>query len=311
VNRIFWRSKEGREAPKSARFFLQPFAGSLMPLDGEIVSALPSPIEWIEPLARIDEPNREEWCKRVKKTLDQIARGTLQKVVLARRTTFHLEQPVDPFRILAALKKKAQGAALFCLERGKKAFLGASPERLFRREGRTLFVDALAGTRKKGELFSEKDAREFQFVENYFRDSTLCEKITFSPLSIHQTANLQHYYSQGTGLLKPHISDVDIVQTLHPTPALCGTPKKQAFEWIETLEPFHRDLYGGVLGWSNQEEADSTVCIRCAAVEGTQIHCYTGAGIVAGSDPDAEWEELESKLSLYQEIIQCGPSLIS
>ncbi len=282
-----------------------------MPLSGEQISSLPSPIEFIEPLTRIDSPNAEEWRKMVKKALYEIELGTLEKVVLARKTTFILQESPDPFGMAATLERKTQGASLFCIDLGKCAFLGASPERLFRRDGRTLFVDSMAATRKKGEPFSEKDSREFGFVENYLRTLHVCDELRFSPLSVHQTANLQHYYSQGIGLLKPKVSDLDIVKALHPTPALCGVPKKKAFDWIEAEEPFRRGLYGGVLGWSVEDESDSTVCIRCCMIEGRKVHFYTGAGIVAGSDPDAEWEELESKLSLYEEIIPCGHSLIS
>jgi menaquinone-specific isochorismate synthase len=200
---------------------------------------------------------------------------------------------------------------LFCLDFGKTSFLGASPERLFRRQGANLFVDALAGTRRKGENFSEKDSREFGFVENFLRSSRICDEINFSPLSIYQTANVQHFFSQGSGILKPNVSDLDIVETLHPTPALCGVPQQKAFAWIASEEPFSRGLYGGIFGWRKEEESDATVCIRCCLIDGAQIHFYTGAGIVAGSDPDSEWEELESKLSLYEGIIQCGHSLIS
>jgi menaquinone-specific isochorismate synthase len=247
----------------------------------------------------------------VEDALCQIELGFLQKVVLARKTTFFLKETPDPLRIIASLETKTEGAALFCIQRKKTAFLGASPERLFRREGKNLFLDALAGTRKKGEEFSSKEVREFQFVKDYLRQSNLCEQMNFSPMRVHQTANVQHLYAQGTGILNPNISDLHIVQALHPTPALCGVPQNKSFAWIGSHEPFRRGLYGALLGWSREEDADSIICIRCCMIEKGKIHFYTGAGIVAGSDADAEWEELETKLSLYEEIIQCGHASIN
>lgn len=311
MNRLYWRSKEGKAAPKNAQFFLQPFEGNSTPFPAEVIDSLPAPADPIEVLSRVDEPNREKWLKMVEKSLWMIDQNILQKVVLARRTTFTLNEAPDPLRIAAALEKRAQGAALFCLELGKIAFLGASPERLFRREKNTLYVDALAGTKKKGEEFSEKETREFQFVEDYLRNSTLCNELEFTPLQIHQTANVQHLYTKGKGILKPGISDWEILKTLHPTPALCGVPQRKALDWIKSQEPFLRGLYGGVIGWNTEEEADTTVCIRCCLIEGTKVHFYTGLGIVDGSDPEHEWKELEMKLALYEGIFPCIRSSIN
>ncbi len=296
MNRIFWRSKEGAHPPNGAHFFLQPFIGDLTPLSGQIITSLPSPSDPLTFKKRIDQPTRGQWRQMVEKALEQIEKNVLQKVVLARKTTFFLSTAPDPFRIAAALEKKAQGASLFCIELDSSAFLGASPERLFRRQEQNLFVDVLAGTAKQGKTLSEKDFREFKFVEEYFKE------FQFTPPSIHKTANLEHFYSRGTALLQQNISDHDLVKALHPTPALCGTPKQTALDWIESEEPFRRGLYGGVIGWSKENQADSTVCIRCCHVEGSTVHCYTGAGIVAGSDWQVEWEELEAKLSLYEGI---------
>lgn len=257
------------------------------------------PIRYVE---RKDEPNREAWKQMVEKSLAQIQQGTLGKVVLARKTTLLLEKTPDPFRITAHLAQKAEGAALFCLEMEQGTLLGASPERLFCREGKTITVEALAGTRRKGTPFSEKDHREFGFVQRYLNASTICDSWTFSPLRMHQTTNVQHLSSQGSGQLRHGISDLEILTSLHPTPALSGTPSKAAFDWIQSAEPFKRGFYGGSILWSTEQEADSIVCIRSCFLQGNMAILYVGAGIVAGSKEEAEWEELDAKLSLYHGV---------
>lgn len=105
-------------------------------------------------------------------------------------------------------------------------------------------------------------------------------------------------------LLKKGVTDREIIAHIHPTPALCGVPQQTAFQWIQTLEPFERGLYGGLIGWSTEKESEWTVAIRCCRLQGRFAFLYAGTGIVEGSDPEAEWEELNLKMGLYEEIFQ-------
>ena len=316
MSKIFWRSKENLLPPSDADFLFQPFKGDPIPFTGEVLSKLPDPCAPIPVIKRIDKPSKEQWIETVNRALAQIEQGHLQKVVLARQTIFELAYAPDPFQITAALEKKSQHASLFCLQFNQKnAFLGASPERLFQRKGVEILFDAIAGTRPQGLrmgeelLASEKDRREFQFVQDYLEENlhSFCSQpLAFSSLALHQAAHVQHLFSQGKGILSPGISDQMILNRLHPTPAVCGTPKREATEWIHMEEPFCRNLYSGVIGWSSPTESDWTVAIRSCFLSGSTACLYTGTGIVAGSDPEKEWDELESKLGLYSEIFQCG-----
>ena len=310
--KIYWRSKEGLEAPAGACFSLSPFLpGKALPIS-ELVQTLPSPTKPIRILKRIDHPDRAEWTLSVTRALEQIERGLLQKVVLARETTLILEEAPDPFRVAAALS--TEGAALFCIQLDeRRAFLGATPERLFRREGQMIWTEALAGTRKRGDqglLHSEKNLREFQFVQDYLAETLAphcAGPVEFTPIGIHQTPSVEHLHSRGSAQLIPSISEGTLLEALHPTPALCGTPKKEALHWISCTEPFARQFYGGLIGWSTEEESDWMVAIRCCLLEGRIAKIYTGTGIIAGSHPEAEWNELEAKLNLYKGIFPCGP----
>jgi menaquinone-specific isochorismate synthase len=304
--KIFWRSKDGTSPPSHAEWFLQPFHGSGSKHTPTLIDQLPAKGEPIKVLQRVDRPNRSEWQVAVTRALD------LPKVVLARQTILTLEKEPDPFQVAAALQEKSQGATLFCIQFSERsALLGASPERLFMRRGREIVVDAMAGTKRKGmdqDLFqSDKNRREFQFVQDYLFETLrpLSESLQFSDLSTHQTANLCHLYSQGKGKLIPGVSDLALIQALYPTPALCGFPKEKAMEWIRKHELFDRNLYGGVIGWSTPEVADWIVPIRCCFICGNIACIYTGTGIVAGSSPSEEWDELDAKLSLYEDIFPC------
>ncbi len=257
------------------------------------------------------------WIQGVEKALDLIRRKELQKVVLARSCTLELAQAPDPFAIVAALKQNAQGAFVFCLQSENQAFFGASPERLFMRKNRQIFSEAVAGTRRRGKnppedeklqnqlLTSAKDLREFSPVQVYLQNalSPLCTSpLTFSPISIHQTQNVQHLYSRCSGNLKESVTDEEVLAHIHPTPALCGTPKQKAFSIIQELEPFERGLYGGAIGWTTPEASEWIVGIRSCLLKGKTATLLSGTGIVEGSDPEEEWDELNQKLKLYDGI---------
>jgi menaquinone-specific isochorismate synthase len=251
-------------------------------------------------------PDKEEWGRAVERALN----SGVKKVVLARRLTLELEESPDPFAITAALAQKSEGAFVFCLSSKETAFLGASPERLFKRRANKIESEAMAGTRARNAspdelLASEKEVREHAFVQNFLQErlSPLClSPPVFSELGIHRTHNVQHLYAQGKATLKEGIADAQILDQIHPTPALLGAPSDQALRLIQELEPFERGLYGGAIGWSTPEESEWIVAIRSCLIVGKTVHLYTGAGIVSGSDPGQEWEELDHKLKLYDGI---------
>jgi menaquinone-specific isochorismate synthase len=257
------------------------------------------------------------WIAGVEKALDLIQRKELEKVVLARTCTLELATAPDPFAIAAALKQKAQGAFVFCVQSDTEAFLGATPERLFVRNNREILSEAIAGTRRRGKtasedenlaaqlLASEKDLREFSPVQTYLHNalSPLCiAPPKFTPISIHQTQNVQHLYSRCSGKLKETATDEEILLNLHPTPALCGTPKNKAYSVIHELEPFERGLYGGAIGWTTPEASEWIVGIRSCFIQGKTATLFSGTGIVEGSDPEEEWDELNQKLKLYEGV---------
>ena len=251
-------------------------------------------------------PEKKQWMELVKEALDEIRAGRLQKVVLARESQLELPFAPHPMAIAAALQKKSKGAALYCIQNDCGAFLGATPEKLFSRKGRFIESEALAGTQWEGAPFTDKEKREIDPVADFLQASLkpLCEdRLEFLPLEIYETGYLQHLKRSVRGKLYPHVLDSEIIDRLHPTPALGGAPQKNALQFIREMEPFQRGLYGGTIGWSHGDETECYVAIRSCWLEGKTARLHTGVGIVASSDPEREWEELNQKLKLYEGIL--------
>ncbi|HSX37256.1 MAG TPA: isochorismate synthase [Chlamydiales bacterium] len=253
-------------------------------------------------------PTKEEWIANVQKALSK----NIEKVVLARCEILDLSESPDPFALTAQLKKKAFGSYVFCFSDEITSFLGATPERLFKKEQNILYSEAMAGTRpaaalKQELLSSPKDLRELRPIQIFLTHSLspICAQApVFSPITIHATQNVQHLYSQCRAMLLPNIEDQEILDRIHPTPALCGTPSDQACDLIRQLEPFERGLYGGALGWRWENTSEWIVGIRSCLIRKNKAYLYAGAGIVDGSKAEEEWEELNQKSKVFESLFK-------
>ena len=245
------------------------------------------------------EITREQWIKDIDQCLAWIKQGLIDKVVMARRMTIDVPH-IDPFDVLKNLK----GGIPYLFQISPDVtFLGCTPERLFWRKNKTLFSEALAGTNRDLEslLESNKDRREFEFVaadieEKLFK---LCEDVEKGEAGHKQTNDLYHLHQKLKGTLKDGIRDDHIIDHLHPTPAMGGTPWCQAKKVIEKFELFNRGFYSAPLGFSSPECAEWIVSIRCALIVKNKMHLYSGTGIVEESDPHDEWEELNHKCEAW------------
>ena len=267
---------------------------------------------------RSDLPIKEDWIPLIEKGLDHIAQGHLIKMVLARMTTWQASSRIDPYALLQTLQARSLNTTLFFLmvQEGD-TFLGATPEKLYTRNRRKIHTEALAGTTLRGAtqeedllyqktlLHSRKDKTEVHAVENFLTKA--CEPIT-SEMSwdqdyrIIQTTKVQHLYKELYGTLKEGVTDTDLLKRLHPTPAVAGLPQKASLSFIQEHESWDRGWYAGSMGWIGQDAADFAVSIRSALISSDKIHVFAGTGIVEGSDPHKEWEELEHKISQFGEL---------
>lgn len=268
---------------------------------------------------RSDTPKHAEWRRMVRQALEAIQDNRLGKVVLARQTIFHAAAGIDPVALMQRLSRKASGVYLFCFQpSATRAFLGASPERLYRRDGLQLQSEALAGTRPRGRnvawdhrhekdlLANDKDGREHRIVvEGILRTlRPFCTRVEAAPAPrVLKLAHCQHLLTPISGEIEGHVRDDHLLEALHPTPAVGGKPAKAALRWILQHEPFERGVYAAPVGWLGKDKAEFSVGIRSGLILEDTLALYAGAGIVAGSDPDAEWRELDAKMAQFLNII--------
>lgn len=269
--------------------------------------------------AREDRPDYRSWIELTEQLLEAIREGRLEKTVLARRTRLRFSSVPNPFQILHTLQKRNERcfAFLFQPEKGR-AFLGVTPERLFRHSGRFVETEAVSGTAGRGAspakdrilgemlLESRKNRREHQFVVDWIRQRLMrfgqVEQTDGSP-KLLRLKNVQHLYTPFRCEIGEEVSPLDLLGHLHPTPAVAGVPFEPALEAIRRLEPFDRGWYAGPVGILGSRFSEIAVAIRSALVTSRSVYFYAGAGIVEGSDPAMEWEELEKKISIALELL--------
>jgi menaquinone-specific isochorismate synthase len=270
------------------------------------------------PMFREDSPDFQGWRENVERALSAFSEGRLGKVVLARRAEFGFDRDLDPTLLLESLKAATPGCFHFYAEpEDGIAFLGASPERLFRRDGRSVESEAVAGTRARGVssvedeglrddlLHSAKDRVEHTYVSKGIREALepLCEVLEIEDhVSEMKLARGRHLRSKVGGTLEDGVTDAALLDAMHPTPAVGGYPRNEALEQIHDLEPFDRGWYAGPVGWIGQEASEFAVGIRSGLVRGRTLALFSGAGIVAGSVPEEEWAEIEQKIGDFTGI---------
>jgi menaquinone-specific isochorismate synthase len=256
------------------------------------------------------EPSRsaESWCELVEHATKAMSEGPLRKVALAREVVVTADAPFDRAGVLHRLRTTYPGCHLYSVD----GFIGASPELLVSRSGDIVRSHPMAGTAARGGdpasdarlaaslLASTKDREEHQITIDMVHDTLLnwCSYIDYeAEPSIVPVANVQHLATLVEGRLsQPAPSVLELVQALHPTPAVCGSPRDEALAFILEHEGFDRGRYAGAVGWVDREGNGSwAVSLRCAALDGPMALLYAGNGIVADSDAETELAETRAK----------------
>jgi menaquinone-specific isochorismate synthase len=254
------------------------------------------------------EGGRRAWTEAVRRALDAIAGGSLDKVVLARRVAVWADQPFS-IPVVADRLRRAHPSCYTFVAGG---FLGASPELLLRRRGRWAWSQPMAGTVERGGSraddrrlvsalrSSPKERDEHRLVvEDVRRQLAARSQEVFvkgpEPVGL---SSVTHLATTVTARLDvPAPSALALAGALHPTPAVAGKPREAALAAIAGLEGFDRGQYAGPVGWVDRRgDGDWAVAIRCAFVDGRRAFLPAGAGIVAGSEPESEWSETQAKL---------------
>ena len=296
-----------REEARRTRLFLRSLVAShaLPPIMSRVVQHQHLPAE-------------PQWNQLINRALEGIEQQQFDKVVLARKTTLTLSQPLNACAFLAASRAVNHHCYHFMLAfTPQQAFLGSSPERLFLRDHTELFTEALAGTvanhpdlqkaRELGEwlLNDGKNQRENLLVVD-----DICQRLQggahsldVMPAEILRLRKVQHLRRSIHGELTG-ADDAGCLQRLQPTAAVAGLPRQAAREFIAGHEPFDREWYAGSAGYLSTEQSEFTVALRSAAVKGHHLELYAGAGIVAGSDAAQEWQEIENKAAGLRTLLE-------
>jgi len=263
-------------------------------------------------------PEPAIYMQGVDRALERIDRAQLLKIVLSRSLELSFSTPTDPIELLANLARANRHGYNYLINLSPKNkknshwLVGASPELLVRRRGMQVETNPLAGsaplsghaltdrTRAVALMNSDKDRREHALVVEAIADtlSPLCRELDVPAApSILETDTMMHLSTRIQGTLRDRETcALSLSLALHPTPAVCGTPRQSAYAAIHDIEPFARRYFAGMVGWVDRRgDGEWAVTIRCGEARGRRLRLYAGAGVVAGSTAETELAETSAK----------------
>jgi menaquinone-specific isochorismate synthase len=288
-------------------------------ITGGNVSGLPNGIDTSSAVPKIryagSTLSEVEWLEAVDHAVAEIRGGRLDKVVLARDLIVWAKEELDNRMLAARLAHRFPECFTFIHER----LVGATPELLIRRTGASVESLILAGTARRDArevddaavgaalMSSAKDKREHEFaVDSVGRVlASVCDRLTVDEAPfLLKLANVQHLATRVKGRLAEPLSALQLAGLLHPTAAVCGTPRGEAERLIRRLEGMDRGRYAGPVGWVDASgDGEFGIALRCADVNGARARLFAGNGIVADSRPEAELDETRLKLRAMQSAL--------
>lgn len=256
---------------------------------------------------------QHEFEEAVRKIQTHITEGNCMQVVPSQRLTADFY--ADPIDLYRSLRQMNPSPYMYFLDHGDYQIVGSSPEVMARLQNRKVTVRPIAGTRKRGAnpqedlaleedlLADEKELAEHVMLIDLGRNDvgrisepgTVCidEKMT-----VERYSHVMHLTSSVSGTLGNGLGSFDVLAATLPAGTLSGAPKVAAMRLISELEPVSRGIYGGAVGYlSWQDNMDLAIAIRTAVIKDQKVHVQAGAGIVADSVPQSEWEETMNKAS--------------
>ncbi len=277
----------------------------------------PGPVPVQRPMEVRRSITREAYREMVKRAKDYIRAGDIFQVVLSQR--FQIALQVDPFEFYRQLRRINPSPYLFFLRCEGAVIIGSSPEILVRVESGQIDLRPIAGTRPRGKTPEEDVALEKELLAD---PKELAEHVMLVDLgrndvgrvaeigsvevneyaSIERYSHVMHIVSNVRGRLRENLDWLDLLRATFPAGTLSGAPKVRAMEIIDELETLRRGPYGGCVGYVDYSgNMDMAITIRTMLVKDDAIHLQSGGGVVADSDPEAEYQE---SLNKAQALIQ-------
>lgn len=253
-----------------------------------------------------------EYCEQVEAALSEIAAGSFEKVVLARSISVREQHDYDSCALLRALRRAHPSCAIFAVARPGVVFLGATPECLVRLADSRVETASVAGSAPRGRTpeedlelgrrlrESKKEQGEHAFVVRALCDALAphCDalEVRESP-RLMRLQDIQHLETPITGHLRARSSILEVLGSVHPTPAIAGAPREAALEWLNRNERLDRGWYSGPVGFADAEGGgEFYAALRSAVLRGNEARLFAGAGVVDGSEPEEELRETQLKL---------------
>ncbi len=263
---------------------------------------------------------KEEFLNAVKKVKEYIKEGDVMQTVLAQ--DFSLNFDGDSFELYCALRELNPSPYMYYLNFSNCQVVGASPEILVRVEDENITLRPIAGTRRRGENEEEDKANEIDLLNDVKeiaehlmlidlgrndlgRVSEIGTVKVTEKMIVEKYSHVMHIVSNVEGKLCKDHQSIDALKSSLPAGTLSGAPKIRAMEIINELEPSSRGIYGGAIGYvSWNGNIDTAIAIRTAVIKDKNMHVGAGAGIVADSIPENEWEECNQKASVFLDAVE-------
>jgi para-aminobenzoate synthetase component 1 len=268
---------------------------------------------------------RAAYESAVQRVIDYILAGDIFQANLSQRFLAELPHGLDAWGLYQRLRRRNPAPFAAYLDTGDVQIVSASPERFLELKGRQVETRPIKGTRPRGStteedarlgdelLASEKDRAENVMIVDLLRNdlSRVCRDhsvLTPEICALESFATVHHLVSTVTGELRPGLDAVDLLRATFPGGSITGAPKIRAMEIIAELEPTRRGPYCGAIGWVGCDgRMDTSITIRTYAIKERQVAFQAGGGIVADSDPAAEYEETLDKARALIEALRGGP----
>jgi isochorismate synthase len=285
-----------------------------------------TPHDAFEEIQLWPEPEPDDYAAAVERATGRIRGGGLRKVVLARSLLVDAGRELDPKQLLWRLRAVDPDCFAFATPRAGEAgglLVGATPELLVRKTGRVVEATPLAGSAQRfGDPVRDRASADHLFRSAKEREEhavvvedvahvlgSFCDDLRYPrEPELLGTANVWHLATPFRGRLHSTTTRVlELVAALHPTPAVCGTPREAARETMGQLEPIDRGAYAGPVGWVDANgDGEWAIALRCAEITGKTARLFAGAGIVADSVPEAEVDETERKFRALLDALRWG-----
>ncbi len=254
--------------------------------------------------------NYTQYRAQFEKLIAKMHSGDLKKCVLSRVKKSDIDQ-LDVEGVFKKLCISYPNAFVYLISSQIfGTWIGASPEVFLKVNENRGHTMSLAATKKKDDdsAWNDKEIEEQSIVTDYLKNELekVSENVCVEASIPYAAGPVKHLMTKlSFDFKRNHF--VDFIRNIHPTPAVCGFPKKEALAQILETELHDRSLYSGIIGWCGDNEIELFVNLRCSRIIGNQMYMFVGGGITAHSDSELEWQETENKSRTLLDHVELNP----